>query len=223
MLTEKKNKRIEHWVMVLTSGLILAALCTVLVSPKTALAKKPPKPDPKPEPVVLGDAWFVEDAGFGGEVEGGVSEATGRSYRTVFGTGNVVVTLSDGTILDHKPFLMRFTDDTTGDRHLAFRIGLQGGHHVKDRYSTPTPAEGIGDPALAIPFPETAEDPGDGSPWLEEIVAGSVDANLDMLPGAHVILHLHVTDIPLVRLSGPDAGDVIGTISVGDIEFTYPE
>lgn len=49
-----------------------------------------------------------------------------------------------------------------------------------------------------IPFPETMVQPTDGSPW-PEVVAGSVDENLDMFPGAHVILHLHVSGVPLIR------------------------
>jgi hypothetical protein len=104
---------------------------------------------------------------------------------------------------------------------LVFRIGLQGGHKVQDRYSTPTPNAGIGDPDMAIPFPETTEDPGDSTSWLE-VVEGNVDENLDMLPGAHVILHLHVSNIPLIRMTGPGAGEVIGTISIGDMEFSFP-
>lgn len=150
-----------------------------------------------------------------------VSEVASRSYRTVFGTGNVVVTLSDGTVLDKRPFLMRFTDEATGKRHLTLWITLQGGHRIKDQYSTPKPSSGVGDPAKAIPFPETTTDPEDGTPWLE-VLAGDIDENLDMLPGAHVILHLHVSGVPLIRTQGPDEGEVIGTISVGDIEFTFP-
>jgi hypothetical protein len=161
------------------------------------------------------------------------SEVSESTYRTRFGTGNVVVTLTDGTEtkkLDQKAGLRRATNDTTSgpERYLVFRIGLQGGHLKKDRYSTPTPDEGIGNPAMAIPFPgpEKVWNSGDPSPPVApslEVVEGSVDENLDMLPGAHVILHLHVSSIPLINMTGPNAGNVIGTISIGDIEFTFPE
>jgi len=58
-------------------------------------------------------------------IVGFASEVAEKTYRTTFGTGNVVVTLSDGTVLDQKPFLMRFTDDATGERYLAFRVGIK--------------------------------------------------------------------------------------------------
>jgi hypothetical protein len=121
---------------------------------------------------------------------------------------------------------MRLTDEVTGERYLVFAITLQGGHRIKDRYFTPGEVTG-GDPALAIPFPEIVwydPDPEaipDVTPSLQ-VLAGEVDENLDMLPGAHVILHLHVADVPLLR-SEKDGDKVIGTISVGDIEFTMPE
>lgn len=217
MLCKNRNKRIGLCVTVVAGCLILATVWVVLATPGTALAKKP-------DPVVLWDAGFVADGGFGSEIDmhsGLVSEVASRSYRTVFGTGNVVVTLSDGTVLDKRPFLMRFTDEATGKRHLTLWIVLQGGHRIKDQYSTPQPSSGVGDPAKAIPFPETTMDPEDGTPWLE-VLAGDIDENLDMLPGAHVILHLHVSSVPLIRTQGPDEGEVIGTISVGDIEFTFP-
>ncbi len=219
MFGKNRKKKVGLCVMVVTSCFILAGLWAVLATPETALAKKPVKPDP----VVLWDAEFIEDGSCGSEIVGSASEVAQSTYRTRFGTGNVVVTLWDGTVLDQKAFLMRFTNDTTGERYLVFRIGLQGGHHKKDRYSTPTPNEGVGIGDTVIPFPETKIQPEDDAPWLEEVRAGSVDANLDMEPGAHVILHLHVSDVPLIRMTGPDAGSVIGTISVGDIEFTFPE
>jgi hypothetical protein len=155
------------------------------------------------------------------------SEVSESTYRTRFGTGNVVVTPSNDTVLDQKAGLRRATNDTTSgpERYLVFRIGLQGGHLKKDRYSTPTPDEGIGNPDLAIPFPNVVwkrggKDPG---PPSLEVVQGSVDENLDMLPGAHVILHLHVSGVPLINMTGPNAGYEIGTISIGDIEFVFPE
>lgn len=222
MLWKNGNKSVSVCLTIAASSLTLTVLWTALATSETALAKKPPKPDP----AVMWDAGFVGHDGFGSEIDmpfGLVPEAAGATdYRTVFGTGNVVVTLSDDTVLDLRPFLMRFTDEATGERHLAFRIGLQGGHRIRDKFSTPTPSEGIGDPAKAIPFPETKTNPGDGAPWLE-VLAGEVDENLDMLPGAHVILHLHVSGVPLTRVNGPDAGEMIGTISVGDIEFRYPQ
>ncbi|MFC1604724.1 hypothetical protein ACFL5F_06825 [Planctomycetota bacterium] len=220
MLWKNRNKRVGLCVMVVTSCLVMTAVWTVLATPETALAKKPPKPDP----VVMWNAGFVADGGFGSEIDmpsGLVSEVASKSYRTVFSTGSVVVTLSDGPVLDQRPFLMRFTDEASGKRHLTFWIALQDGHRIKDQYSTPKPDEGIGDPAKAIPFPETMMDPGDGTPWLE-VLDGDVDENLDMLPGAHVILHLHVSGVPLIRMQGPEEGEVIGEISVGDIEFKYP-
>ena len=217
MSGRKRNKRMGVCLMIVTSCLVLAAVWVVLATPETALAKKPAKPDP--EPVMLWDAAFVAHDGLGSEIVGSASEVADSTYRTVFGTGNVVVTLSTGELLDDKPFLVRLTHDG-GARYLAFRIGLQGGHPKKDRYSTP--GGDIGDAAAAIPFPETTTDPGDGSPWLE-VLEGSVDGNLDMEPGAHVILHLYRSGVPLINMTGPNAGYVIGTISVGDIEFTAPE
>ncbi|MFC1636387.1 hypothetical protein ACFL5Z_16280 [Planctomycetota bacterium] len=219
MLWKNRNKRIGLCVMVVTSCLVMAAVWAVLATPETALAKKPPKPDP----VVMWDAGFVEHDGFGSEIDmpfGLESEVASSSYRTVFGTGNVVVTLSDGTVLDKRPFLMRFTDEATGERHLVFWVTVQGGHRNKDQYSTPQPHSGVGDPAKAIPFPETTDPSGD-TPWLE-VLAGGVDENLDMLPGTRVKLHLHVEGVPLICIVGPNEGDVIGYISVGDIEFILP-
>jgi hypothetical protein len=219
MSSKNRNKRVGTCLIIGTICIVVAALWVVLATPETALAKKPVKPDP----VVLWDAGFVPDDGFGSEIVGSASEVAQSTYRTGFGTGNVVVTLSDGTVLDQKALLMRFTNDTTSwpERYLVFRIGLQGGHPKKDRYSTPHPNVGRGDPAMAIPFPETT-DPAGGTPWLE-VMEGSVDENLDMLPGAHVILHLHVSGVPLINMTGPNAGYEIGEISIGDIEFTFPE
>ena len=218
MSNKSKNKRVEICLIVAATCVVVTGLWAVLATPETALAKKPIKPDT----VVKGDVEFLVHEGFGSEIVGGATKAAAPDYRALMCNGSVVVTLADGTVLDQKPFIRRFEDEVTGDRHLAFRITLQGGHKVHDRYSTPTPSEGIGDPALAIPFPETIFDPDDGSPWLE-VVEGSVDDNLDMLPGAHVILHLHVADVPLINIGSLRTGEVIGTISVGDIEFTMPE
>jgi len=215
MSTIRKNKRVGICLTVGTLCAILASLWVTLATPETALAKKPVKPDPD----VKWNVYFVEDEGCGSEIVGYGAEVAESQYRALFNDGSVIVTLADGTVLDQHPFIMRFTNSVTGERYMAFRITLQGGHRVKDRYSTP--GEDIGDPALAIPFPETTVDPGDGSPWLE-VVEGSVDENLDMLPGAHVILHLHVDNVPLINIGTRD-GEEIGTISMGDIEFTYPE
>lgn len=182
----------------------------------------------KPAPPDKWDVAFVVDGGYGSEIIGSALEAASKSYETSFGTGNVAVTLSKSNrtiILDDNAYLRRFNDDVTGERFLVFRIGVQGGHPVKDRYSTPTPTEKIGgDPV--IPFPEVVWDSGNGDPDPGlpslEVVAGSVDANLDMEPGSHVILHLHVDGIPLIGMSGKNAGEVIGNITVGDLEFSFP-
>lgn len=214
MSTKHKNKRVGTCLIFAATCIILAVFWSFAI-PETALAKKPVKPGR----VVKGDVQFLIHEGFGIEIDGYASEVAESHYRAIFSDGSVIVTLPDGTILDQHAFIMRFTNSITGERYLAFRVTLQDGHKVKDRYSTP--GEDIGDPALAIPFPETTVDPGDGSPWLE-VVEGSVDENLDMLPGAHVILHFHVDNVPLINI-GSGGGGVIGTISVGDIEFTMPE
>ena len=219
MSNKSKNKRVEICLIVAATCVVVTGLWAVLATPETALAKKPIKPDT----VVKGDVEFLVHEGFGSEIVGGATKAAAPDYRALMCNGSVVVTLADGTVLDQKPFIRRFEDEVTGDRHLAFRITLQGGHKVRDRYSTPTPSEGIGNPEdPVILFPETTVDPGDGSPWLE-VLAGGVDENLDMLPGAHVILHLHVADVPLINIGSLCTGEMIGTISVGDIEFTMPE
>ena len=106
MLWKNRNKSVSVCLTAAMNCLVLAAAWTVLAAPETALAKKPPKPDPD----VMWDARFVEQDGFGSEIDmpfGWVPEVAGAAYRTVFGTGNVVVTLSDGTVLDLRPFLMR--------------------------------------------------------------------------------------------------------------------
>jgi len=220
MSIKHNNKRVEICLTIGTIGIVVAGLWVVLATP-AALAKKPPTADPW----VLADAEFVVHEGFGTEIVGYASEVAEWTYRTVFGTGNVTVTLATGDVLDQKPFLIRLTDDATGERYLAFRIGLQGGHQVKDRCSTPNPNDGTGD---VIPFPVADRvwhrgDPNPPSPPSLEVVRGGVDENLDMLRGAHVILHLHVSNIPLVRIAGPEAGKEIGRISIGDIEFTLPQ
>ena len=223
--TKNKKKKVTLCVMVVTACLVLAGAWGVLSHPETALAEKPVP--------VLGDAGFCPHDGFGEEIsmmpfECNLVTGAWKRYRTVFGTGNVVVTLLDGTtttVLDHNPFLIRLTDDS-GVRYLVFRIGVQDGHKNKDRFSTPT--EGIGEPGdtvIPFPFPEEVWNSGGADPGAPslEVVAGGVDENLDMLPGAQVILHLHVEDVPLIRMSGKNAGEVIGSISVGDIGFTFPE
>ncbi len=209
MATKSKNQRmrVKLYLMVATTCSVMAGVWVVLGTPETVLAKGKPVR-------VLGDAGFVVHGDFGSEIEMPSGPLVGKvaqsNYRTGFGTGNVVVTVErpeGGTaVLDRSPFLRR---SDSGDV-MGFAIGLKNGHAVKDRYNT------------EIPFPQTTHDPGDGTPWLE-VVGGTVDADLNMLPGAHVILHLNVSGVPLTVMTGPNAGKVIGTFSIGDIEFTFPE
>jgi hypothetical protein len=232
MSTKKRNKRVQICLMIAAASIVLAGFWAVLVMPETALAKKPSNP----EPVVLWDAGFsqvIKDDGevlFGSEIEGSATEAASCDYRTLFCDGSVVVTLSDGTVLDQKPFLRRFTNDATGEQYLAFRIGIKDGHQVKDRCSTPTPSEGIGQAGdTVIPFPtvvlydsDPLAEPTD-IPSLQVLEGDVYYPNLNMQPGAHVKLHLHVSGVPLIRMAGSNVGEIIGTISIGDIEFTVPE
>lgn len=60
MLTEKKSKRVGFSVTVVTGSLILAGLYAILATPSTALAKKPPKPEPFESAHYC--AWFSIDA-----------------------------------------------------------------------------------------------------------------------------------------------------------------
>jgi hypothetical protein len=226
MSNKNKNKRVEMGLIGVATCIVVAGLWAVLATPKSALAKKPSNP----EPVVLWDTGFVRVGELGKEIVGFAPEAADCDYRTLFCDGSVVVTLSDGTVLDQKPFLKKFTDDTSGEQYLAFRIGIKDGHQVKDRCSTPTPSEGIGDPGdTVIPFPtvvwydpDPLAEPAD-IPSLQVLGGDVYYPSLNMQPGAHVKLHLHVSGVPLIRVAGSNVGETIGTISIGDIEFTVPE
>jgi len=215
MATKSKNQRtrVELYLMAATICLAVAGAWVALGIPEAAQAKGKPVP-------VLWDAGFVSvpnPAGpddFGSEIEMpfGTVLAAESHYRTTFGTGNVVVTLSTGEVLDQRPFLNR---SDSGDS-ISFKIGLQDGHPKKDRYRADFP----------FPGPEkvwNTGEPDPGPPSLE-VVEGNVDADLNMLPGAHVILHFHVSGLQLTKIQGSGAGDPLpGTISIGDIEFTVPQ
>ena len=214
----KKNARCLVGVM---SCLVLAAAWGSLAFPGASIAKKP-------QAEVFGEAAFVAAGAFGSEIVSVVpfeGSSVEKNYRTNFVTGSVVVTAKlnqDGTghvtaVLDQRMFLAKLID-STGERIVGFAVGVKDGHHKKDRYTTPD-----------IPFPEDVwysnggivPNPYPGAPSLE-VVEGQVDANLDMLPGAHVILHINESGVPLIGQSGPNQGNVIGYVSIGDIEFTFP-
>jgi len=234
----KKNVRCLVGVM---SCLALVAVWAVLAVSGTALAKHKPNHKPGDDgggTTELGKAGFfssdvngvhntvagelvndVDDLAHGLLVDSRVES----NYRTFFGTGNVEVT-SDGsesavTVLDSRPFLGSFTDDDD-IRQLHFAIGVKGGHHQKDHYSN---LDGT------IPFPtyvwgfgyEENPEPAPGVPSLE-VIEGDVDGNLDMLPGARVILHVNVSGV-LLQNTRPNIDHDICCISIGDIEFTFPE
>ena len=80
----------------------------------------------------------------------------------------------------------------------------------------------IGEGLKVIPFPiNIVYEPPVGATRCLEVVEGDVDPiTFEMLPGAHVILHIYENDIPLLRYQGSDASDEpVDYISIAKIEF----